>query len=212
MLRLIFSLLLLPHMALACETTVCVVDPTTLELSKVITFDDQVSHMGPGRKVDGILALDGASFGERFAGQSIVRFGDHDVVQDLPIAPLTLVEGGEGQNLSLVYMRPTNVLNGYGAAGFPKREAQGEGAIAVLFDHDQGVFAFQLRGGEAGRAQVQFLDRNGAEIGRLTLEPVGEGSFGFVSNRLIAGFVITNEDPQGLALDNLAFGPPPQMG
>lgn len=214
MFRLASVFFALPVAALACGEPVCVVDPTDLELRRIITFEDQVSHMGPGRLIDGPLQMDGARFGERFAGQDVLSFGHHDVVAGKPTSPLQVVAGAKGQNLSLVYMRPTNVLNGYGVGGFPKREAQGEGAIAVLFDNDQGIFAFQIRGGEAGSATVQFFDRNGREIDRVILDIVGEGSFGFLRNGPsdIAGFVLTNEDPEGIAIDNIAFGPPPQLG
>ena len=92
---------------------------------------------------------------------------------------------------------------GYGTAGFPKRDAQGEGAIAVQFDRDQPALAFDLRGGEGGTAQVQFLRRDGSVITTLQLGPLAED---------IAGFVLTNSDDQGLALDNLRFGPPPDLG
>ena len=107
------------------------------------------------------------------------------------------------------------VLVGYGTAGFPKRDAQGEGAIAVQFDRDQPALAFDLRGGEGGTAQVQFLRRDGSVITTLQLGPLAEDTFGFVRNddtSDIAGFVLTNSDDQGLALDNLRFGPPPDLG
>jgi hypothetical protein len=210
MFRLASLLYALPVAALACGDPVCVVDPTGLGLQRIITFEDQTSHMGPGRLIDEPLHIEGAKFGERFAGQDLLSYGNHDVVSGQPEAPLQVVPGAKGQNLSIVYMRPTNVLNGYGSSGFPKRDAQGEGAIAVLFDNDQGVFAFQIRGGEAGTATVQFFARDGREIGRVKLDTVAEGAFGFMRNGPsdVAGFVLTNDDPQGLAIDNIAFDPP----
>jgi len=49
----------------------------------------------------------------------------------------------------------------------------------------------------------------------LTVTDLAEGPVGFLrADGLsdIAGIVVTNVDPQGIALDNLRFGPPPEMG
>jgi hypothetical protein len=106
------------------------------------------------------------------------------------------------------------VLNGYGSAGFPRREAQGEGAIAILFDEDQSALSFELRGGEAGRAQASFYARDGSTIGQVLIEPTGEFAVGFFRARGlrdIAGVILTNTDPQGIAIDTLRFGNPPNL-
>ncbi len=204
--------------AAACDTPVCVVSPDSLALTRIITFDDQQASFGPGRPVDTILALNGASFGERFSGQSVTATGTHDVIGGTALGPpLALMAGDAGQNLALVHMGGAAriVLVGYGTAGFPKRDAQGEGAIAVQFDRDQPALALDIRGGENGTAQVQFLRRDGSSITTLELGPLGEDPFGFTRSdgtADIAGFVLTNFDVQGLALDNLRFGPPPDLG
>ena len=205
---------LLAPAALACEDPVCLVDPDSLALTRVITFEDTQSSNGPGWQVSDLLVLPGAVFGERFAGQLVSAEGDHDVVSGEVLSPLTVVAGAPGQNLSVVFMQGNNVLNGYGAAGFPKRHAQGEGAMAFLFDEDQSAIAFQLRGGEAGKARVSFLDRNGSVIHVLNLPPAGEHAFGFARRDAtgdIAGVLITNTDPQGLAIDNIRFGRAPDL-
>jgi hypothetical protein len=204
----------MPIAALACGAPVCLVDPATLTLPQIITFDDIQSGGGPGFKVDDILPLAGATFGERFAGQDVQDNNTHDAIIGSALGPLTMMAGGKGQNLSVVHFGGTTVLNGYGAAGYPKREAQGEGAIAVLFDQDQSAFSFELRGGEAGVALVQFHRRDGTLIGSVAIDPTGEFAVGFMRNRGlddIAGFVVTNTDPQGLAIDTLRFGKPPHL-
>ncbi len=208
-------IVLIPHTAWACDAPVCLVDPATLELPEMITFDDVRSSLGPGFKVDEVLPLPGAAFGEHFAGQRVAAAGDHDKVIGNAYAPLTLMAGAAGQNLSVVQFSGNTVINGYGVAGYPKRDAQGEGAIAVLFDVDQSALAFDLRGGEAGEAQVAFLRRDGSAIGTVLVAPTGEFSVGFSrfpSIADIAGFVVTNTDPQGLAIDTLRFGKPPDVG
>ncbi|THH35748.1 hypothetical protein E4Z66_11710 [Aliishimia ponticola] len=205
----------LPVSALACGAPICRVAPDTLELAQIITFDDLPSGWDPGHRVDDLLRLPGASFAERFAGQTLGAEGDHDTVSGPALAPLTLLPGAPGQTLSVVRLYSSNILNGYGPAGYPWTHGQGEGAIAVLFDEDQPALSFQVLGGEDGAATVQFLRRDGSVIHVARVGGLGPVSLGFRrADDLpdIAGFVITNTDPQGLAIDNLRFGPPPKLG
>lgn len=207
-------LVLLPSGAFACGAPVCLVDPRSLSLTKIITFEGTQSGAGPGFHLDDVLPLPGATFGERFAGQTVAQTGPHDQITGDPLAPLTMVAGADGQNLSLVHFYGNTVLNGYGPAGFPKRHAQGEGAIAVLFDEDQSALSFDLRGGEEGAALVTFHRRDGSLIGTVPVQPTGEFAVGFLRTggaADIAGFIVTNSDPQGLAIDTLRFGKPPDL-
>ncbi len=209
-----FFLALAPTAVLACGAPVCLVDPDSLILPQIITFDDIRSGAGPGHNVDDILPLPGATFGERFAGQEVQARGTHDEIIGDPFAPLTMLPGAAGQNLSVVHFYGNAVLNGYGTAGFPKREGQGEGAIAVLFDTPQSALAFDLRGGEEGTALVSFHRSDGSLIGQVPVQPTGEFTVGFLRSTGaddIAGFIITNSDPQGIAIDTLRFGKPPDL-
>lgn len=199
---------------LACEAPVCRVDPDTLALPRIITFDEVQGSFGPGRKIDGLLALSGAVFGEHFAGQTVTTMGTFDTIDGAAFHPLTLMPGRGGQNLSVVMETGNAFLNGYGATGFPRRNAQGEGAIAVMFDHDQSALAFDLRGGDAGRARVHFLRRDGGLIAAIDISPTGEFTVGFLRKgglSDIAGIVVTNTDPEGMAIDTLRFGKPPNL-
>lgn len=205
---------LVPQSLWACDASVCQVDPNTLALTQIITFEDQQAHMGPGRLLDDLLVLPGAVFAERFHGQSLEFKGNHDTVLGQASAPLTPLAGRPGQTMSLVLMGQNKILNGYGPAAFPRRDGQGEGAISVMFDTDQPALAFDLRGGEGGYANVQFLRRDGSIIAEIPVQKVSEYAVGFkrkdgVSD--IAGFVLMNVDPQGLAIDNLRFGPPAHL-
>lgn len=211
---LILAAILSAGAAGACDAPVCIVDPETLGLTRIITFEEARSTRGPGHLIQNLLVMPGAVFGERFAGQSVSAAGFHDRIDGEALSPLTLMPGASGQNLAVVYFDGNNVLNGYGVAGYPKRDGQGEGAISFLFDEDQSALAFQLRGGEEGAAQVMFLSRDSRVIAVLDLPPAGEHAYGFlrasgVSD--IAGIVVTNTDPQGLALDNVRFGKIPDM-
>lgn len=201
--------------ASACEAPVCIVDPDALALTRIITFDDTRATRGPGHPIKDLLVMQGAVFGERFAGQEVSGTGDHDQITGTALPPLTVLPGADGQNLSIVYFRGNNILNGYGIAGYPRRHAQGEGAISALFDEDQSALAFQIRGGEDGPARVAFLARDGTVIAELDLPPPGEYEYGFVRAggvADIAGILITNRDPQGLAIDNVRFGKAPELG
>lgn len=197
-----------PLRAQDCGAPVCLVDRNTLALSHIITFDDVESSLGLGRPIDALLVRPGARFGERFAGQTLLAEGNYDRVTGTALAPLTAVPGLPGATLGAMRLPGTTVLYGHGPRGFPMIEAVGEGAIAVEFEHGQSALAFDLRGGEAGSAWVIFLRRDGSEISRLRLSPLSEATYGFMRNaRLpdIAGLLIVNDDPQGVAIDNLAF-------
>lgn len=205
-------LLILPLPALACDRPVCAVDPMELELEREITFDDLPSSAGPGRAVNDVLALPGAAFGERFAGQSVEADGNFDRVIGQPLAPLALLPGDPARNVAILRLYATNVLSPTGPMGYPRHEATGEGALAILFERPQSALRFDLRGGEGGTATVVFLDPSGAEIDRHDISALSEHSYGFerVDGRAdIAGLLVTNADPDGIALDTLAFDPPP---
>jgi len=185
---------LFPLPALACGLQVCLVSPD--------------SH------VDDVLTLDGAQIGEHFAGQQIVPNGPHDALTGRAFDPLQMRAGPDGQNLSVVHFSGSTVINGYGVAGFPKRDGQGEGAMAVLFDVDQSAFGFDLRGGEAGQALIHVFARNGQLIATVPVDPTGEFALALLRTggaADMAGFVITNTDPQGLAIDTIRFGKPPDV-
>ncbi len=198
-----------PIAALACGARVCIVDPETLSLPRQITFDTAPSGQGPGYLFDDLLILDGAGFGERFAGQTLNGSDTHDGITGAALRPLTLLAGAAGQNLSVVAFMGISVLNGYGPRGYPHRDGQGEGAIAILFDDDQSEISIHFRGGESGSADALFLDRSGGVLARVPITPLGETVVGFAragTVQDIAGIVLTNTDPQGLAIDTIRFG------
>ncbi|MEO0391510.1 MAG: hypothetical protein AAF218_11310 [Pseudomonadota bacterium] len=201
--------------AAACTVPVCQVDPDTLALPRLIDFEGLQAGQGPGHPLHGVLDLDGASFGKFFAGQNLSNIGEYDTVVGAAAFPLTLQEAPKPRTKSLVWVDGNTILNGFGPQGFPRRKGQGEGALAIHFDLPQPALAFDIRGGEAGIATVQFLDAGGSEIARLRLQGIGEGPVAFQRGDRapdIAGVVITNEDPQGIAIDNVRFGQPPNLG
>ena len=199
-----------PSVAAACDRPVCRVDPATLALMEEVTFDDQASGWGPGLKIDGVLALPGASFGERFDGQVLDADETFDLVAGPAFGPLSLLPGDDGYNLSILRISRSNVLTGDGPLGFPREAATGEGAIAILFTEDQSALRLWIQGGEGGTAEITFLARDGRLLDSHLIDlPLPEETIGFLragERDEIGGVVITNRDPQGLALDQVDFG------
>ena len=192
----------------ACAEPICLVSREHLSLAHVITFDDVRSSIGVGHPIDDLLIRPGARFGERFVGQTLRSEGDYDRIIGAAASPLTAIPGAPGATLGAMRLGPTTVLQGHGPRAFPRVEAVGEGAIAIEFDTDQAALAFDLRGGEDGAIEVSFLRRDGSEITRLRIGPLAEESYAFVRQGNIpdiAGILITNSDPQGVSIDNLAF-------
>ncbi|MEC7962421.1 MAG: hypothetical protein VX083_14150 [Pseudomonadota bacterium] len=194
--------------AMACAAPVCQVPQAELSFGRVITFDDLPSSPGVGRELEGVLDQPGAQFGERFAGQLLLSEGGFDRIEGRALAPLSVLAGQTGQSLGVMRLTQTSVLQGYGPQGFPNVDAIGEGAVAIVFDRDQSAIGLDIRGGEAGMARVVFLRRDGSEIAALEVQPLAEDSYGFRRNAAvpdIAGILILNRDPQGIALDNIRF-------
>ena len=183
------------------------VAPGSLSTTDVINFN----AVALGNH-DEIIVLAGASFGERFAGQALGVNGDFDVLTGTPTGPLTLLAGAPGRNLDIsAFGAPGNrVISGLGPVGFPSFNAIGEGALAVLFDADQSELGIDILATEGGTATFNFFRRDGSLIDRLLFDFSGllDGPRAFrreggVAD--IAGFSVHNNDPFGLAYDNLRF-------
>lgn len=186
------------------------VSPGSITGTGVITFDDVAGGSAPGTNYNSIFESNGASFAERFTGQTNTPSGGFDVLSGSPTGPLSLAVGAAGQNLN-VFTFTTNVLTGLGPLGFPSFDAIGEGSFAVLFDFDQSQFAFQLVGGNAGSAFLSFFSRDGSLIDEITLSGLSDQTYGFIRDggiQDIAGISIYNNDPGGIGFDNLVHDVP----
>ncbi len=199
-------LAVLPAPSAACERVICSTDQP-LPFTQRATFEAQPSGFGPGRQIVGVLVMQHIRFGQHFAGQTLGQLGDYDDVDGRAVAPLALLPGDVGKNLSVLRLTDANILSGDGPAGVPRTEATGEGAIAIAFELPQRALRLTLRGGEGGTAQVQFLTIDGAVLDSHTLGPLGEDRVTFIQTRGadISGVVITNQDPQGLGLQIVEF-------
>ena len=207
--------ILWPGAAAACDRPVCAVSPDELSLTRLIDFERMAGGYGPGRLYRRVIVADGASFGEHLQGQARGAQGPYDRITGAASTPLQLAEVPRGQLLSITRVGTSRVLNGQGPAGYPKREAEGEGAIAVLFEHDQAALSLDIVGGEGGTGWILFLARDGSELDRHELPDLREETRAFHTPALvprIAALVLTNDDPEGIAIDNLRFGLVQQMG
>lgn len=193
---------------MACGAPVCIVPPEELRLTRLVDFEDLPTSAGIGREIDGALQRPGVAFGERFVGQALAAAGDFDRLEGAPSAPLAVLPGARKRNLGSMRLPGSIVLHGLGPRGFPRAEAAGEGAIAIWFARDQPALSFLVPGGEQGLATVTFYARDGRRIARLTLGPLTGGGYGFHRAGMvadIAGVTVENDDPEGIAIDDLRF-------
>jgi hypothetical protein len=208
--EIILSLVLLPIYSLnANALPINQVDYSSLSGAVLIDFESLVGGPAPGSSYDGIIDLAGASFGERFDGQTLSYSGDSDVIGGAPTGDLSLVTGMAGQNLN-IFTRPPdgNILTGLGQIGFPGFNAIGEGAVAILFDNDQSEFGFQSVGGNLGSATFDFWTRDGSLIDTVMPMGLGVDFFGFLRDggvQDIAGISIWNTDPAGIGINDIIF-------
>jgi hypothetical protein len=185
------------------------VDYSSLTGAALIGFEGLPGGTAPGTNYDGIIALNGAQFAERFIGQTLSASGISDVLGGTPVSSLSLQTGAPNQNLNIYPLAlEGNVLAGLGPLGFPSQSAIGEGAVAILFDHDQSEFGFKSVGGSFGSAKVEFWGRDGSLIDAISLTVLGTQFFGFSREggiTDIAGISIWNTDIGGIGLDDVRF-------
>lgn len=181
-----------------------------------VDFEDYPRMMSPGTALNGVQRLEGVRIGERFSGQTLTQVGGFDRLSPGPVPPLDVVAGAPGQNLAVSFVYSlSNLVAGLAPPGYPKKEAGGEGAIAVLFDRDQFALGFRVAAdlrpedNSSGRMQVAFYRRDATLIATMDVT-LGWGirGYGFLREAEtadIAGVTITNMDPAGIAIDDLIF-------
>ncbi|MHA6262682.1 hypothetical protein ACXYMO_05735 [Arenibacterium sp. CAU 1754] len=210
-------------LASAAAAQVQQVDYDTLaqSLGGRISFEDVPSRTEPGLNLDGLYRMDGATVGERLAGQVVGARDTHDdiAIADLGRPPRAL-PGAAGRNLSVAYHRGfgSNALFPLGPTGFPDISARGEGAVSVVFDTAQDAIALRIHADypdplgvrpRPGAARITFYALDGSVLDSRDL-PLGHGitDFGFLANAQgprISALSITNTDPGGIAIDDILF-------
>ena len=194
-------------MASPAMAQVTQVSPGSLTATGLVTFDDVAGGNSPGTNYNALFVSGNVAFGERFQGQTLVPSGNFDTLTGAPTAGLTLLTGATNQNLN-IFTFDTQVLTGLGPLGFPSGDAIGEGAIALRFGLPQSEFGFQLLGGNAGSADINFYAIDGSLIDSITLTGLSDQTYAFARDGNvadIAGITIINNDDAGIGLDNLRY-------
>lgn len=186
---------------------IALVDYAALAGTEFISFDAVAGGPGAGTHYDGILAVDGVAFGERFDGQTLSAAGHFDQLGGAPSGGLTLLAGEANHNLAFFQSPAGKVLSGVGTAGFPSSDAIGEGAVALMFSSGQSEFGFRLAGGHGGNAHLSFFGGDGGLIQSIALSSLPlTAAYGFTRNGGVAdirGISIWNDDPTGFGLAGL---------
>lgn len=183
----------------------------------VIDFEDVTGAAFPGTPYNGLLTSGGATFGERFEGQTLSTVPDTyttgrlDVLSGAPTGGLTLVAGAAGKNLAIGADDTHNLLP-CGDLTCADPNGYGEGAFAVLFSGPVSYFGFQqLFSTDVGKfTTLDFFDTTGGLIQRVTVN-TGRFSVGFARAggvKDIAGVSVFTADPGGLSYDNFVFDDP----
>ncbi len=150
--------------------------------------------------IAGLLTQTGASYGERFTGQTLVA-GSFDTLLGTPSTPLTLEANAVVVDNIGILMLGSGMIYG-------DRNARiGEGALSILLDNETDVFGFDIVGSDGGGLFLtQFFGSDGTLLGSFA-QTASDSFFGFEveSGALIRGVSITNTDPGGLAYDNFTF-------
>lgn len=195
-------------------------DSLKQELDARITFDSLPKRAEPGLNFNAPMRMGRAQLGQHFAGQSRQFADDFDRISGTPTGPLTLRPGQPGQNLSVALHRgfDSNALFPLGKPGFPALEARGEGALAILFDQGQRAIALRIHsdypaplGGapRPGYVTLQLYTRQGHLVARhktrlsTGITDIGLRRAGGLPD--IAGVIVTNDDPGGIAIDDILY-------
>lgn len=211
-------------MALTCASAIAapinIGSYTLLTGTDVVTFNEFPVNYDPdnasitGAVQDGIVISGGVAFGEHFSGQLLGASGNFDVLSGLPAGPLTLLAGAAGQNLATVPARVIDlpslqfdsVLSGIGRLGNGSSAGTGEGAISILFSADQSQIGLQLVGLNGGNTFFSFFRSDGSLIQTFSTRAANNAYLGLFRDgqiKDIRGVSIWNDDPNGMAIDNL---------
>ena len=188
----------------------------------IVDFDDFPAHPEPGHALDHGIAFVGGRLGTGFLGQTTGAAGPFDRLHGAPSAPLSLLTGPPGAGLSVAHHRGfgSMALFPLGPVGFPALEARGEGSVAILFAEETCAvgllvhtdYAGDLGAGhvETGSVTLTAYARDGTRLGQVRRQ-AGPGVSAHAiavtgGTARLAGLTVENDDPGGIALDDIAFG------
>ena len=197
------------------------------ELDSLEGFEAWPMRDEPGHLLRAPHRAPGLAVASHFEGQApgiLTRRdgGRHDsLIATQADSPLRLVTGPDGQGLAVARHRGfgSNAAFPIGPDGFDRLSGRGEGSLAILFDQDQRATGMLIhsdypdplgtRPAPRGAVEVIFMARDGHVLGKV-ITPLIEGitALGFQTasgQPLIAGVVILNTDPGGVAVDDILF-------
>lgn len=204
------------------------------ELDRVEGFAAWPRRAEPGHLLSAPHRGDGISVASHFAGQTpaILTLRDgarfDSLTQARAQAPLRLETGPPAQGIAIAHHRgfASNAAFPIGPAGFSRIEGRGEGMLAILFDHDQAATGLLVhadyddplgaRPAPRGTVEVILLDRLGRVLAR-NVTPLTQGitalGYGTADGApLIAGVVVLNTDPGGIAVDDILYARAAMLG
>jgi hypothetical protein len=195
------------------------------DLNALIDFDGHDRGPEPGEEYDRLVFDAGASLGAALAGMA----RDVTVLPDYfgagrhfafgptgrPSLPLRLENEG---SVAVARHRGfgSNALFPVGPDGAAEISGRGEGTVAILFDADQGAIGLKIHADYPdplgtrpipGLVDLRFWGRDGAYLGGHAFLPrSGINALAFRSTGAgIAAVTVSNNDPGGIALDDILF-------
>jgi hypothetical protein len=173
-------------------------------ITGMITNDFEEFVMG---NVPGFITQTGATYGERFAGQTLGTASGFDTLSGSPTGPLTLLAAASiDDNIGISCAIDT------GCDIYGDRIGEvGEGALSVLLDRSTDVFGFTVVGANpndfgGGFITAQFFRGDGSLIAAIT-QFATDTFFGFraTAGDRIRAVSLTNNDPYGLGYGSVTF-------
>ncbi|MFP7673572.1 hypothetical protein ACG74X_09470 [Marivita sp. S0852] len=221
MIRLACLCLILPGLAAANELRKVPYDSLRGQPHRIETFDSLPKVTEPGLNFDHHWRAPGLSIAEKLLGQGVEEattdYGRFDRLIGQPDAPLRVIPGQSGQNLTVAYHSGfgSNALFPLGPVGIAGADGRGEGSLALTFDDPQFAFGLRLHAEYPDplaqrpmprAAEVAFYDVNARLITRFVL-PLGRGvmSLAWRSGYGVAAVTIENTDPGGIAIDDILY-------
>ena len=204
------------------------------ELDRIEGFEAWPRRAEPGHLLAAPHRGEGITVASHFAGQTpailTLRNGARfdSLTQTAAQAPLQLETGPPAQGIAVALHDgfASNAAFPIGPAGFNRIEGRGEGMLAILFDHDQRATGLLVHSDYAdplgsrpalrGTVEVILLDRMGRVLAR-PVTPLAQGitALGYATADgapLIAGLVVLNTDPGGIAVDDILYARAAMLG
>lgn len=155
--------------------------------------------LGTGNVV-GLITQTGATYGERFSGQTLSTAGGFDSLSGTPTSLTLLANATTANNIGILFNDGSNVIHG------DLDGLIGEGALSILLASGTDVFGFNLVGANSGQFIAAFFAADGSLLGSIS-QAANDSFYGFraTGGDQIWGISLTNTDSLGIGFDNVTF-------